>query len=162
MKKSIGILVICIFALMLSACSGKKTIVNEMSAYVSYETQCIDIDSDGNQTLRVWGNGVNKSDAIESAKKKALEDVIFKGIRSGCHESAVRPLIYEVNAQEKYESYFTKFFSKKGDFKKYVEFSKRNDYTEASGTNQKNVAVLVVVKRNELKQKLIQDGILKP
>ncbi|MEG1999309.1 MAG: hypothetical protein RR015_04775, partial [Bacteroidales bacterium] len=34
-------------------------------AYYNYETECLGIEHDGSQTLRVWANGRNRSDALE-------------------------------------------------------------------------------------------------
>ena len=32
------------------------------------------------RTLRAWGRGKNRTDAIEQAKKNAVRDVLFKGV----------------------------------------------------------------------------------
>ncbi|MCQ2265859.1 MAG: hypothetical protein MJZ46_07480 [Bacteroidales bacterium] len=68
--------------------------------YYTPEIECLGVEEDGSQTLRSWGVGRNKQDAIEQAKKNAVKAVLFKGIQKGNGECNVRPLIYEVNAQE--------------------------------------------------------------
>ena len=45
--------------------------------------ECMGVELDGSQTLRVWALGRNKVDALEQAKKNAVREVIFKGIRNG-------------------------------------------------------------------------------
>jgi hypothetical protein len=70
------------------------------------------VEGDGSQTLKSWGNGRNRKDACEQAKKNAVKEVLFKGIihgRSGCEQ---RPLVPEVNAEMKYENFFNSFFTK--------------------------------------------------
>ena len=78
------------------------------------------IEHDGSQTLKAWGNGRNRLDAVEQAKKNAVRDVIFKGITEGNKECNIKPIIFEVNAEEKYENYFNSFFADGGAFKNFV------------------------------------------
>ena len=80
---------------------GCKTATSTAS-FVSYETECLGVEQDGSQTLRAWGEGRNKADAVEQANKNAVRDVIFKGIRAGKADCNMRPLVTEVNAKEKY------------------------------------------------------------
>lgn len=44
-----------------------------------------------------------------AGKENAVRDVLFKGVVAGSRECSVRPLITEVNAQERYASYLTTF-----------------------------------------------------
>ena len=53
------------------------------SAYYDYEVECLGVELDGSQTVRVWGVGRNKKDAVEQAKKNAVRVVLFKGIQGG-------------------------------------------------------------------------------
>ena len=43
----------------------------------SEQTECISVEQDGSQTLRVWGKGRNRVDAVEQAKKNAVYEVLF-------------------------------------------------------------------------------------
>ena len=87
------------------SCSSKKSI----AANYSNPTECLGVELDGSQTLKAWGNGRNRQDAVDQAKKNAIRDVIFKGIRDGKSECNTKPLVFEVNAQDKYEDYFNVF-----------------------------------------------------
>lgn len=86
----------------------------------NYKTSCVDVESDGSQTLLAWGKGRNRSDAVEQAKKNAVSDILFVGILDGNSVCTKRPLLPEVNARERYEDYFNTFFKDGGDFMKYV------------------------------------------
>ena len=101
MKKILLLIVSCL-AISLYSCKT-PTVIDGSNAYTTFETECLGVELDGTQTLRAWGTGKNKGDAIDQAKKNAVRDVIFKGITSGSSECNKRPLIFEVNAQEKYE-----------------------------------------------------------
>lgn len=129
----------------------------------SLETECISVEQDGSQTLRVWGKGRNRSDALEQAKKDAVYQVLFQGVLKGNKGYNQRPIVTEVNARERYQDYFDIFFMDGGEYLKYVSMADRR-----LGTNKKvkvdtqvwyctTVRVLVP----ELKQRLKQDGILK-
>ena len=80
------------------------------SAYYEYDAECLGVELDGSQTLRIWGVGRNKKDAVEQAKKNAVRTVLFKGIHGGLSGCNTKPVILEVNAEEKYEDYFNAFF----------------------------------------------------
>ncbi len=140
---------------------GCKTATSTAS-FVSYETECLGVEQDGSQTLRAWGEGRNKADAVEQANKNAVRDVIFKGIRAGKADCNMRPLVTEVNAQEKYEDYFNRFFMDNGEYRKYVSSEDEKNHSKES---QKNLVgakygVTVRVLRAELKARLKNDGIL--
>lgn len=147
-------------ACLLSACKNSQLTL----PYYSFETECLGVELDGSQTLRVWGKGRNKADAEEQAKKNAVRDVLFKGITAGTGECNKRPLIMEVNAQEKYEYYFNVFFKDGGAYKKYVSMEDRkgNSTVGASSGTQDIYGLTVRVLRSELRQRLIDDDIIKP
>ena len=93
---------------------------NSNIGYYTIEPECLGTELDGSVTLRSWGTGRNRFDAVDQAKKNAVRDVIFKGIRKGSSECNPRPLLPEVNAEMKYEDFFNRFFSDKGgDYKKF-------------------------------------------
>lgn len=162
MKKIAMLLSVCM-SLYTFSCKSPTKIDGSM-AYATFETECLGVGLDGTQTLRAWGTGKNQADATEQAKKNALRDVIFKGIRSGSAECNQRPLIFEVNAQEKYEYYFNAFFTDGGEYTNYVNLGneKKTSKIKASNKTQENWGVVVRVNRAELRNKLVQDGIIKP
>lgn len=129
----------------------------------SLETECISVEQDGSQTLRVWGKGRNRSDALEQAKKDAVYQVLFQGVLKGNKGYNQRPIVTEVNARERYQDYFDIFFMDGGEYLKYVSMADRR-----LGTNKKVIVesqvwfcTTVRVLIPELKQRLKQDGILK-
>lgn len=146
---------------LLFSCSTTKIAGN-----YTFKTECFGVEQDGSQTVKAWGTGRNRFDAIEQAKKNAVKDVIFSGITEGKQECQVRPLIVEVNAREKYEDYFNSFFADNG---KYIEFVslkderigqkiKRDRLKSREGVTH---GVVLRILRSQLKTQLKNDGILK-
>jgi hypothetical protein len=121
------------------------------------------VELDGSQTVRAWGEGKNKSDALEQAQKNAVRDILFKGNLTGKKDCALQPLLLEVNIAEKQESYFNAFFADEGEYKNYVNTEDEKSKSKVSEKNKSYVKYGVVVRvlRAELKEKLIKDGILK-
>jgi hypothetical protein len=131
-----------------------------------YETECYGSELDGSITVKAWGNGRNKSDAVEQAKKNAVRDVIFKGIQNGKSDCSKVPLLLEPNAQQIHQDYFFEFFADNGEYKNYISlkderiFDKfKRDKKKARESVTNGVVVRVLV--NNLKKKLIKDGIKK-
>ena len=94
--------------LIIAACSfiGTADAQAQIATYQKQSIECLGVEGDGSQTLRVTGTGRNKADAVEQAKKDAVMAIIFTGIRGGLNGCDTRPLINELNARDKYEEYF--------------------------------------------------------
>ena len=160
MKKKLIFIFSCILCALIIACNTS----NKLGAYYTYETECLGTEMDGSYTLRAWGTGRSQVDAMEQARKNAVRDVVFKGITKGKGGCQVKPILTEVNAHEKYRDYFNTFFADHGPYKQFV-----NNKDKIAGTSKRQrtdaeikYGVIVRVKHAELKQKLINDNILKP
>jgi hypothetical protein len=139
---------------------------DKLGGNYNFETECYGAELDGSITVKAWGNGRNRIDAVEQAKKNAVRDVVFKGIQNGKSDCSRAPVLLEPNAQERYQDYFFKFFSDNGEYKNFVSlkderlFDKvKRDKKKAreSVTNGLVVRILVY----DIKKKLKEDGILK-
>lgn len=123
---------------------------------------CMGVELDGSQTLRVLGYGRNKRDAKEQAMKNAVWAVIFDGIREGTPGCDMRPLVSEVNARERYEDYFNKFFADGGDYKKFVSLrdTRKNFAKKAKDRIGYSYETTVRVLCPKLKSHLKKDNII--
>lgn len=160
MKKIILFLFIC--CTMFCQAQVKKQIAGSYSQPI----ECMGIELDGSQTLKAWGVGNNKADAVEQAKKNAVNEVLFKGILNGKAECNTKPVVFEVNARERHEDYFNKFFADGGAYKDFISLKdeprfplKKKD--KKVGIKEVEFGVVVRVLRAELKNKMIADKILK-
>ncbi|MBE6334707.1 MAG: hypothetical protein E7071_07805 [Bacteroidales bacterium] len=126
--------------------------------------ECVNVELDGSLTVRVSGEGRNRADAREQAKKNAVYNVIFKGVKTENRNSQYsKPLILEVNAEEKYEDFTNQFFKDGG---KYLEFTSMLDKRPSTSTHvdagtQKEWRITLRVLRPALKEYLINQGIIK-
>jgi hypothetical protein len=131
----------------------------------TYKTECMGVEGDGTQTVKGWGSGRNREDAIEQAKKNGLSSVLFEGIQSnkGCN---MKPVLFDSNIREKKEDYFNAFFVDQGP---YMEFITGEDGSDAhfsvvagrkKAGDQVTYGVIIRVQRAKLKTRMIQDGIL--
>jgi hypothetical protein len=137
-----------------------------ISGNYTFKTECLGLELDGSQTLKAWGNGRNRFDAVEQAKKNAVNDVLFNGIYEGKPECEKRPLILEVNGRQNHEDYFNMFFSDGGEYKNFISMKDERIFQKISrdrkGARESITHGFIVrVLRSELKKKLIQDGIIK-
>ena len=117
-----------IVALLLSLTCGVCHAQRQNSGVKEFEAECLGVEGDGSQTIRAYGFGKDKDDAVEQAQKNAVYAVIFKGITkgSGCN---MKPLLTEVNAREKYEDYFDNFFKDDGPFEDFVSMEWTSRYS---------------------------------
>lgn len=150
------ILAVSAICMAFSSCKSPST-----AAFYTFETECVGNAMDGTVVLRAWGQGASRADAVEQAKKKAVRDIIFSGVQKG--QCKFKPLLFEVNAEERHQAYFDNFFSKNGA---YIEFVKMDATKMGSGVKKKSqtrdsYALVLRVLRADLEKKLISDNILK-
>lgn len=151
-----------ILSMTLAMCLSVIARAQTRPVYARSSVKCMGVELDGSQTLRVQGYGRNRADAKEQAMKNAVWTVIFKGVREGAQGCNTRPLVTEVNAQERYEDYFNIFFADDGEYKKYVSLK---DTKKRSGGRSKDKLgyaydLTIRVLRPQLKARLIEDNVI--
>ena len=126
------------------------------------ETECISKEMDGSLTLRVWGTGRNRTDALEQAKKQAVYDVLFKGVTRGNTDYNMRPVMTEVNARQRYQDYFDIFFMDRGEYRKYISMEDKRAGSTRTRRNYRDVTVGTTVRVlvPQLRARLKEDGLL--
>lgn len=147
-------------AVLLTGCRGQQSVSNSYS-YMGFGTTLMNISPSGTITVQAWGTGPNKTVAIEEAKKNALNEVLFKGFPTSNNYMA-DPLVYEVNARERYAEYFNRFFADGGEYAKFIKEASNTDNSRVEAkTNARDAyGVMLVVDRNALQRQLKQDGVI--
>lgn len=154
------------FVVMIVAMSACKTptVIDNAYSTMSFPVECMGTDLDGSQTMRVFGTGKNKAQAMETAKKNAVKAVLFDGVIHGTSGCNTRPVVGGANPMEKNEAYFNRFFADGGDYKEYTSMidEKRTSRLKSSNKSIENWGVVVRVNRAALKERMIRDGIIEP
>ena len=118
--------------------------------------------ADGSITVRSMASGRNRHYAFENAKKLALRTVLFKGVNVPGNASLSKPLILDLNAQDKYEAFFNKFFADGGAWQQYVSMrdKRSGSLVRNASSNELTIQTTVRVLRSELKQYLKDNNII--
>ncbi len=155
------ILYLILFTLLISSgCRSNKEVSPAISA-ISMETVSLGNNNDGTIIVRAWGSGQNRSTAIDLAKRNAVYDVVFKGIKGSNPGFASRPLVSEVNGAERYARYFEPFFSQGGEYLKFVkEEGGSAQRLKSNGLSRESYGVVLIIDRGALKAQLVRDGII--
>jgi len=159
MKNSLYFTMLLVLVSFFSACGPKKTM-----AYSSTKTTCIATELDGSYTLRVEGRGRNVIDAYTAAGKQAVYDILFTTItwKNGATKN-IQPIFVTMRrAYTDNETYFNAFFAERGEYEKYMSMKEKREFSSIwQRTNSQSVCVTTVcVYRDQLRKKLILDGIL--
>lgn len=135
------------------------------STQAAYPTKCeyLNNELDGSITVRAYGQGRNRGDALAQARKNAIHQVIFEGIYVPGNEVLSRPLIFGNNITTKHEEFFNNFFRDGGEYKNFVHNTDRRIRTnEKSWTGtQAKISTTITVERALLKQYLKEQNIIK-
>jgi hypothetical protein len=115
MKK---ILLIIVIGTLLFGCKSKLK-PRELGVF-EYKTSGVSITND-RIIVTSWGFGKTKEECMASAFKKAIKDVVFKGIIDGNPACKKPPILTKVNAEKEYQSFFEAFLSEKGKYLNYAE-----------------------------------------
>jgi hypothetical protein len=152
---------IMIFA---SSCSRYNSRHKGTAGYYSFQTECLGTEYDGSVTVRAWGKGRYRFDAVDQARKEAVRTILFKNMRNsnqpGC-DLAI-PLLNSENYLQTHAAFFNDFFKDDGP---YADFVSRKDEALASkerkdAKKEATFGVVVRVKRSALRDYLIKNKIL--
>jgi hypothetical protein len=157
--KKIFISTILSMTLLFTSCSPSV----KLSGNYPHEIECLGSELDGSVTLKTWGKGKNRIDALEQARKAAVNAIIFTGLRNGNTECDSRPLLNMPNIRDTNSDYFNSFFKDGGEYKKFVSNKDESlGKVERLEARDGEVAYGIVVRvlRSELKKQLILDKIL--
>lgn len=108
----------------------------------------------------VYSYGKRADITTEVCKRNAIHGIIFKGLPSTNLGGAV-PALIKNGSYDEYADYFDRFF-KGGDYMQYIEETNKGfqDVMKLSSKEYK-VGITVKVRVNDLRKRLMKDGIIK-
>jgi len=144
--------------LMLASCGSRRS-----QAYYNSPSLVLSTNYDGSYVIRTQVRSRNASTAFTDAQRKAMEEIIFDGVRSSAAGvEDLKPLCFDMNAREKHEAYFMEFFRDKGEWTKYGNLKDKRNFTTTFMRDGRQMVqtVTVTIDRAGIKQKLQEDGII--
>lgn len=134
------------------------------SSYSENTVQYLRDQGNGSITVRVAASGRNYADALDQASKFALRQTIFHGITVPGNSILSKPLVTEVNAEEKYQLFFNTFFSESGDYSKFVSAQDKRFRSDQLAKDKVSVRTVTTIRilRADLKNYLLEKNIIKP
>lgn len=159
MRKTISILAAGV-ALFLTSCN-QQLVTTE--SFHPVKCEFLNAEGDGSITVRAYGQGRHRGDAIEQARKNAVREVMLVGVNVPGDARMSMPLITEANAEEKYAAFINDFFKDDGTYKQFMSKRDRrhNSNEKHWGGVQMKISTTVRVLRADLEQYLKECGILK-
>lgn len=152
--------VFCVFLLFSNSCTSSKNV----AGYYNFQTECLGTEYDGSVTVRSWGKGRNRFDAVEQAKKEAVRTILFKNMRNsnqpGCDQ--IIPLLNSENYLINHSKFFNDFFKDGGTYTQFVSNEDESFMSKSRNKSKNEVTfgVIVRVKRSELRDYLVENEIL--
>jgi len=114
-----------------------KSKIETISGYYNYDTACVSVEKNGVQTVKAWGFGLREKEAISNARKNAIDDILFKGIRDGKGGCNIRPIISNPNVKRDQERYFNVFYTPNGAFQSFASLPDENWLRQKLKINKK-------------------------
>ena len=156
--KKLGLIIAALAAILFAGCGPRRS-----QAYYENLSVVLSANYDGSYVIRVQVRAKDAAIAFTDGQRKAVEEVIFKGVKAGSNGiSDLKPLCFDLNAREKNEDYFNAFFRDGGAWTLYASLKdKRVGSTRYQRDGRQMVeSVTVTVDRAGLKQRLQADGII--
>lgn len=146
-KSSLPLLAVCCL-LLCSNCATKK--LPALS-----ECSCIGSGNGGSIRITAYGFGKTNNLAVENAKKNAIQEVIFKGIKAGNAGCPSRPIVEDINKRQ--TTYFTDFFRENGNYLQFINLTGDQIPTRVKVQKMIKVSIDAVVDHKRLVQQMTQD-----
>ena len=156
--KKFSLLIAVAAMILFSGCGARRS-----QAFYNMPSQLLSANYDGSYVIRVQVRAKDGVVAFKEAKRKAVQEVIFDGVKAANQGvEDLKPLCFDMNAREKYEDYWNAFFSDEGPWQEYASYKDRRVVTtryERDGRQMIETGT-VTVDRARLKARLQADGII--
>ena len=165
MKRLIVLGLLLPLAAGLFAQTAAKTKADHDTQQWRYELQpAVGQAPQGCAIVRVWSYSKNANVATAQAGKNAVHGIIFTGYAPSTDSKRLpgrHPMIETPGTEEKFATYFEKFFEDGGSYQRYVSLMGNGvpDQVVKIGKEYK-VGLVVTVMADELRQRLESDGVM--
>ena len=127
----------------------------------SYQTECLDIQSDGYVTIKIWDYRKGVRYRLKQARKDAIHAILFSGISGGNGCITQPPILNTTEDKENFKTIEKGFFAKNGNWSMFTRSSETyNTSKNRLGIKTWKVYQLTISK-NELRKYLEENKIIK-
>lgn len=127
----------------------------------NYQTECVNIEVDGNIALKIWDTKKGPKYRPEQARKDAIHAILFSGISGGQGCASQPPILSKTEDRENFKSIEHNFFAKKGKWSMFTRNSNTETSLPTSIGEKKWKVYQVSVSKNELRKYLEEQKIIK-
>lgn len=125
---------------------------------VSFRAECINMDSDGKVTMKIWDKELGRKYKISDAEYNAVERILYDGFHNkNC--GFIKKLLINRQSKIEFEDTHMYFFKKSGKCKDYVISSKLSEEIPDRVEDKDWKVYEVVVNKKTLDQHLVDSKI---
>lgn len=159
-KNKYSLIIAFLLSAIIISCSTVNNTTSNTNSFnqFNYDVTCDFVGKQGTQTMVISSVASNEESALNAARWQGVHAIIYKGLNSG--ECQVPPLV-DVDTYVNNQEYFDSLFST-GLYKQFV-VSASDSPVDLFYVGKKNVKVFsdVTIHRNQLRERLTKDGIIK-
>ena len=127
----------------------------------NYQTECLDTESDGYVTIKIWDQKKGVRYRLKQARKDAIHAILFSGISGGNGCITQPPILNTTEDKENFKTIEKGFFAKNGNWSMFTRSSETyNTSKNRLGIKTSKVYQLSISK-NELRKYLEENKIIK-
>jgi len=149
-------------AIIISSCSQK--VVLDKGNY-NYQVAGVSTDGNGRLIVKSFATGRTYEEIKVNVLKKVIREIVFVGITNGNNAMFQKPLITDVRIETEKQDYFSKFYTSLLSTQDFVsisrEFATKQEIKMLEKTQNLALGFEISVDRSRIKEKLINEGIIK-
>lgn len=152
----------CVLILGLFSCASQKVVLDKGN--YNYAVTAINTDVNGALLVKSFATGSNYEEVKANVLKKVVREVIFVGLTNGNKAVFQKPMVNDTQLETEKQDYFNNLYSslRSATFVSIkTEFAKPEEIKALSKTQNLALGFEVSVNLPRLKEKLINDGIIK-
>lgn len=128
----------------------------------TYQIECVDIETDGYITIKIWDTKKGIRYKPEQARKDAIHAILHSGVSGNNSCSTQPPILNKIYEQEKFKKIEKDFFSGDGKWSIFTRSSTTETTLPANLRINNWKAYQISISKNELRKYLEELKIIKP
>ncbi|TCC93604.1 hypothetical protein EZ428_02200 [Pedobacter frigiditerrae] len=152
------------FIIAIISCSCSQKVVLDKGNY-NYQVAGISTDGNGRLIVKSFATGRTYEEIKVNVLKKVIREIVFVGITNGNNAMFQKPIITDVRVETDKQDYFLKFYTSLLSTQDFVsisrEFATKQEIKMLEKTQNLALGFEISVDRSRIKEKLMNEGIIK-